>query len=183
MIILESMPDGILYSNLLLKMYLMSLKDEGQLFINGQIPHTLESIATVTRHSIETVEKGISIFLQLGLVEQMTNGAYYMTDIQLFIGKSSSEGDRKRRARQALEQHDLLPAAHGSYSPSSADICPASVVDICPPILEIEKETKIDTEIERESDLDRSNATTPTLLGRYQNVRLTEQELQELKAE
>ena len=40
MVILESMQDGLLYSNLLLKMYLMSLKYNGVLMLNDHLPHT-----------------------------------------------------------------------------------------------------------------------------------------------
>ena len=39
MVILESMQDGLLYSNLLLKMYLMSLKSNGVLLLNDYLPH------------------------------------------------------------------------------------------------------------------------------------------------
>ena len=38
MVILESMQDGLLYSNLLLKMYLMSLKSNGVLMLNDYLP-------------------------------------------------------------------------------------------------------------------------------------------------
>ena len=38
MVVLESMPDGLLYSNLLLKMYLMSLKSGGILMLNEHLP-------------------------------------------------------------------------------------------------------------------------------------------------
>ena len=41
MVILESMQDGLLYSNLLLKMYLMSLKYNGILMLNDHLPHRL----------------------------------------------------------------------------------------------------------------------------------------------
>ena len=40
MVILESMQDGLLYSNLLLKMYLMSLKSNGVLMLNDHLPHS-----------------------------------------------------------------------------------------------------------------------------------------------
>lgn len=40
MVILESMQDGLLYSNLLLKMYFMSLKSGGILMPNDHLPHT-----------------------------------------------------------------------------------------------------------------------------------------------
>ena len=68
MILLESMPDGYLYSNILLKMYLRSLKDEGRLMLSGRIPYSPEMLATVVRHPVGVVEKALNIFQQLGLV-------------------------------------------------------------------------------------------------------------------
>ena len=69
MVVLETMPDGILYSNLLLKMYLMSLKHNGVLLMHENLPHTPQTIATFTRHQIGTVERALQIFLKLGFVE------------------------------------------------------------------------------------------------------------------
>ena len=63
MVVLETMPDGILYSNLLLKMYLMSLKHNGILLLHENLPHTPQTIATFTRHQIGTVERALQIFL------------------------------------------------------------------------------------------------------------------------
>lgn len=83
MVILESMQDGLLYSNLLLKMYLMSLKSSGVLLLNDYLPHTVQTIATFTRHQVGTVERALKIFQEFGLVEILTDGAYYMSDIQL----------------------------------------------------------------------------------------------------
>ena len=65
MVVLEMMPDGILYSNLLLKMYLMSLKHNGILLLHENLPHTPQTIATFTRHQIGTVERALQIFLCL----------------------------------------------------------------------------------------------------------------------
>lgn len=95
MVVLERMQDGLIYSNLLMKMYLMSLKNNGILMLNDHIPHTPQTIATFTRHQIGTVERALKVFLELGLVEVLTNGVYYMTDIQLLIGLSSTEGGEK----------------------------------------------------------------------------------------
>ena len=50
MVVLESMPDGLLYSNLLLKMYLMSLKSGGILMLNEHLPHTVQTIAIDSRY-------------------------------------------------------------------------------------------------------------------------------------
>ena len=173
MVILESMQDGLLYSNLLLKMYLMSLKSGGILMLNDHLPHTPQTIATFTRHQVGTVERALKVFLEFGLVEILTDGAYYMTDIQLLIGQSSTEGERKRRARLALQEQKALPKA-------GADKCPPYQADICPPEIEIEKE--IDIEIEKEGE--RKTGQAPARChGRYENVLLSDTELSELQAE
>ena len=70
------------------------------------------------------------------MVEVLNDGAFYMSDIQLLIGQSSTEGERKKRERLRLQQENLLP--------SRMDICPTIIeVDKCPPILEIKKEIDI----------------------------------------
>ena len=115
MVVLESMPDGLLYSNLLLKMYLMSLKSGGILLLGDHFPHTPQTIATCTRHQIGTVERGLKIFLQLGLIEILTDGAYYMTDIQLLIGQSSTEGERKKRERSRLQRQSCCPLVEWTF--------------------------------------------------------------------
>ena len=47
-VLLESMQDGVLYSNILLKLYLKSLKHGGWLQLDEDIPYTAQMIATIT---------------------------------------------------------------------------------------------------------------------------------------
>lgn len=169
MVILESMQDGLLYSNLLLKMYLMSLKSGGILMLNDHLPHTPQTIATFTRHQVGTVERALKVFLEFGLVEILTDGAYYMTDIQLLIGQSSTEGERKKKERMRLKRQKLLPSG-------GADICPPySQGDICPPEIR-------DKRLDIRDKENRECVGTPAY-GRYQNVFLTDNELTELQKE
>ena len=163
-VLLEDMKDGILYSNILLKLYLKSLKNGGKLQLDEHIPYTAQMIATLTRHQIGTVERALEIFRQLGLVEQLDSGAFYMTDIELMIGQSSTEAERKRAAR--LENKALLPPrTKGGH-----------LSDIRPPEIEIELEKEI--EIKREIEKGRPAPA----YGRYQNVFLTDGELADLQA-
>ena len=103
-ILLESMPDGYLYSNILLKLYLKSLKRNGLLMFNERIPYNAQMIATITRHQIGTVEKAMEIFQQLGIVEVLDSGAIYMMDVQNYVGKTSTEADRIRAYRAKVEE-------------------------------------------------------------------------------
>lgn len=108
--ILESMPDGILYSNILLKLYLRSLKNNGKLMFNDRIPYNAQMLSTITRQPVAVVEKSVGIFKEMGLIEVLDNGAIYMLDIQNFIGSSNTEADRKREYRRkiALEKGQKL---------------------------------------------------------------------------
>ena len=161
MVILESMQDGLLYSNLLLKMYLMSLKYNGILMLNDHLPHTPQTIATFTRHQIGTVERAIKVFLEFGFVEILTDGSYYMADIQLLIGQSSTEGERKRKERMRLKRQNLLPSGQ---------------VDKCPPEI---RDKRLDI---RDKSIENRESESAHAYGRYQNVFLTDGELADLQA-
>lgn len=108
LVMLESMPEGMLYSNILIKLYLKSLKNEGRLMFKDTIPYNAQMIATITRHQIGTVEKALTIFRDLELIEVLDNGTIYMNDIELFIGKASTEAERKKRARMTIEAEKKL---------------------------------------------------------------------------
>ena len=165
-VLLEDMKDGILYSNILLKLYLKSLKNGGRLQLDEHIPYTAQMIATLTRHQIGTVERALAIFQQLGLVEQLDCGLLYMTDIELMIGQSSTEAERKRAAR--LENKALLPPrTNGGH-----------LSDIRPPEIKIELEKEKEIEIKREIEKGRFARA----YGRYQNVFLTDEEMADLQA-
>lgn len=134
-IILESMPDGYIYSNILLKLYLRSLKNDGLLMFNNLITYNAQMLATITRHQVGTVEKAIQIFRDLQLIEILDNGAIYMTNIQNFVGKSSTEADRIRKLR----------AKNNSG---------VQMLYKCTPEIEIEKDKKIDINIDKELELE-----------------------------
>lgn len=100
--VMESMKDGYLYGNILLKLYLRSLKNNGCLMLNDRIPYNAEMLATITGHQVGTVKQALAVFKDLGLIEVLDNGAIYMLDIQNFIGNGSSDGDSKRANRRGI---------------------------------------------------------------------------------
>jgi len=106
--LMEGMQDGYLYQNILLKLYLMSLKNGGKLAVNGVLPYSANMIATVTRHQIGTVEKALELFQKIGLIEVLDSGIIYMANIQNYIGSSSSEADRKREYRKEIDTEKAL---------------------------------------------------------------------------
>ncbi|MGU7966324.1 phage replisome organizer N-terminal domain-containing protein [Streptococcus suis] len=133
-IILESMPDGYIYSNILLKLYLRSLKNNGLLMFNDLIPYNAQMLATITRHHVGVIEKAIQIFQQLRLIEILDNGAIYMTNIQNFVGKSSTDADRKRAEYNKIKRVGEISTRETDKTPPEIEI-------------EIEKDIKLDIDI------------------------------------
>ncbi len=152
----------------MLKLYLKSLKHGGRLQLDEDIPYTAQMIATITRQQIGTVERALQIFLKLGLVEVLDSGTFYMSNIELLIGQSSTEAERKRAAR--LQNKALsAPRTNGGH-----------LSDIRPPEIEIELEKEI--EIKREIEKGRPEmGRTARAYGRYQNVFLTDEEVADLQ--
>ncbi len=168
--LLESMKDGVMYSNILLKLYLMSLKNNGKLIFRDNIPYTTEMIATITRHQVGTVERAIKIFLELELIDQLPDNILYMADIELFIGKSSTEGERKRKAR--LENQEKIRLLEDTYLNNGGQMSAT-----CPPE---NRDKRLDIRDKREGE-EETQLSAPILYGEYKNIRLTDEEYQKLQ--
>lgn len=74
-VFLESLPDGFLYSNILLKLSLLSLKGNGRLMFNERIPYNADILSKLTKHPVGVVEKAIDILVDL--IKVMDNGTQF----------------------------------------------------------------------------------------------------------
>lgn len=161
--ILESMKDGYLYSNILLKLYLRSLKNDGKLVVNDRIPYNAEMLASVTGHQVGTIKQALSMFKELGLIEVLENGAIYMLDIQNFIGKGSTEADRQRlydrRISEERKQNKL------TQSRNLEEICKKSTPEI---------EIELEKDIEIEKEIHSSAKSTTTKRKRFEKPTLSQ---------
>lgn len=146
MIVLESMPDGYLYTNILMKLYLRSLKNNGCLMFKGVIPYTPDVLSRVVRHNVGVVEKAIEIFKKFGLLEILDNGAIYMMDIQNFIGESSTEADRIRAYRKTVSELKQIDVTNDVTDDVTNDV---QMYDKSTPELEIE----LKIELEKKKDI------------------------------
>lgn len=157
--VIESMPNGYKYSNILLKLYLKSLKRDGKLMVTDFIPYNIETLSSVLGHDIDTVRSAIHLFESFKLLDILDNGAIYLLDIQNFIGKSSTEADRKKAYRLRIESEkrllkedkcpdkclvEKIEASDRAKVKNKKDKCP----DKFPPEQEIKQE--IEQEIEQQ---------------------------------
>ena len=120
--VLESMENGYLYSNILLKMYLKSLKNKGELVFKDYIPYDTKMLSIITGHNIDIVDKALCIFKKLGFIDVMDNGTIFMLDIQKMIGSISDEGKRKAEYRERMNYNDTDWDSSGDIKHITRDI-------------------------------------------------------------
>lgn len=128
---IEGMQSGYEYICIIQKMYLRSLSRDGKLMLTDTIPYDLKILSSVLGHKEDIVKNAIDIFNQLGLCELLDDKSIYMTEIQNFIGESSTEGDRKREYRRKIDEN-------------KQKLLSGQMSDERPPELEIELEKEIE---------------------------------------
>ena len=136
LILLESMQDGYIYSNILLKLYLSSVKNDGKLMYKETIPYNSQMLASITRHQVGTIEKALTVFKEMGLIEILDSGAIYMLEIQNFLGNSTTEADRVREYRRKIKNESKV---------NSKSLVSYKCTDKCTPEIEIELERERET--------------------------------------
>lgn len=171
--ILENMENGYLYSNILLKMYLKALRNDGKLTFNEFIPYDVKMLATITGHNIDVVEKAIKIFKSMHLIDILDNGTIFMLDMQKMIGSISSEGIRKAEYRERINIEKKQ--------------CGTSL-GRCPDIISISNSNSNSNSVSISSNEEKEKVIgkekeTKHKYGEYKNVLLTDTEIDKLNCE
>ena len=168
-----SMPGG--DSLLLMWVQLLCLagnvNDGGFIYLTKEIPYTEEMLATQFNKPVSTVRLALKTFEQFGMIEIINNmiflsswEKYQSTDRLATIREKDRE--RKRRKREAEK---LLP--------QNSMECPRTSMDV--PRLDIEG----DIDIDKDKNKSISKKSPRHKHGEYQNVLLSDDDLEKLKSE
>lgn len=98
--IIESMPNGKDYVLFYLKLLCESIDHEGNLRFSETIPYNEQMLATITNTNIDIVRNAISMFEQLGMIEIMSDGTYFMNEVNKLVGVETEYAAKKRLLRQ-----------------------------------------------------------------------------------
>lgn len=168
-----SMPEG--DSLLLMWVQLLCLagnvNDGGFIYLTKEIPYTDEMLATQFNKPISTVRLALKTFEQFGMIEIINNmiflsswEKYQSTDRLATIREKDRE--RKRRKREAEK---LLPQNSTEIPRTSMDV----------PRIDIEG----DIDIDKDKNKSISKKSPRHKHGEYQNVLLSDDDLEKLKSE
>ena len=143
--VIEAMKNGYEYSLIILKLYLKSLKWEGQLMINERIPYMADKIdilAGVLGHDPANVMHAVNLAKEMGIIDILNTGEIFISDIQNFIGHGSTEAERKAQYRKKIEENakKLITNKSKKKGGQTKGQCPGQF----PPELELELELELD---------------------------------------
>lgn len=148
-----------------------NVNDGGFIYLTKEIPYTDEMLATQFNKPISTVRLALKTFEQFGMIEIINNmiflsswEKYQSTDRLATIREKDRE--RKRRKREAEK---LLPQNSTEIPRTSMDV----------PRLDIEG----DIDIDKDKNKSISKKSPRHKHGEYQNVLLSDDDLEKLKAE
>ena len=118
----------------LLKLLLLSLKDEGKLYYDGVESDFIKELALTIDETDDDVMVTVNYLINQGLLEVVTeNDEYYLTEIPNLIGSETAWAEKKRRYRQNKQRTlSLMSPTHVRQE------------------IEIEKDIEIDKEREGE---------------------------------
>ncbi|WP_086348509.1 phage replisome organizer N-terminal domain-containing protein [Candidatus Enterococcus clewellii] len=172
---LEEQPNGKEHCLIYLKLCLKSLKTDGVLARNVgnmMIPYDAETLARVTNSSPDTIKVAMDLFEKIGLIQILNDGEIYLNQLNELVGTETEYAKQKRLQRAKVDNVQKVSGQR-----------PENVAQ------SIELEKELDIELEKELDIKKKEPTSkkpkPTRhkYGEYQNVLLSDQDMEKLKEE
>lgn len=137
---LRKLPDGDKLVIAYLKMQLKSLKTEGFIKYDSILPSNIEELSMILDEDINIVTLLIKALQQVGAIEILDDGSFYMIAMQDLIGKEGASAERVRKFRERQKQNEI------KMLPCNTNVTNCNT--------EIEKEKEKEIEIEKKIELD-----------------------------
>lgn len=114
--IVENMPNGKDYILFYLKLLCESVDHNGNLRFSEQIPYNEQMLATITNTNIDVVRSAIQVFEELGMMEVLDDGTYFMNEVQKMLGSETKWAEKKRdyRSKKGQCPQGVLPMSDKS---------------------------------------------------------------------
>ena len=180
--IIEAMENGKDYILFYLKLLCESVDHEGNLRFSEQIPYNEQMLANT---NVDVVRSAINIFSELGMMEILDDGTFYMSEVNRMIGTASQDEHTREATRLRVQAY-----RERQKKSQIQEKCYSNVT--CNVEKEKEKEKEKDTEIEKEN-ISEDEPPTPTPSGKkseprhkygeYKQVMLKDSEIDKLKEE
>lgn len=103
--IIESMPNGKDYLLFYLKLLCESVDHEGTLRFNNEIPYNEEMLSIITNTNVDIVRSAIKIFTELGMMDILDDGTFFMNEVEKMMGSSSQDEHTRESTRLRVQAY------------------------------------------------------------------------------
>lgn len=172
---LRRIAGGAVYQLIYLKMQLIAMKNCGRIYFDGIEETFADEIALTLDETPEDVQATLVLLERMGLVKKMSDDTIYLPEAEKNTGSETKWAGKKRNYRKAVAAKKAQAIEEKKKEKED------NVLDVsstCPTEIELE------LEIDKNTLLRECNAPAPArecLFGPYENVKLTEEELEALK--
>lgn len=163
--IIEEMENGKDYILFYLKLLLESVNHEGHLRFSETIPYNEKMLSVITNTNIDIVRSAMKVLLELKMIEILDDSTIYMAEVLKITGSETAAAERMRKSRQ-----------------NQRALAECNNVQNCYTEIEKEIELELDKEIEK-SKSDKPPKPPRHKYGIYNNVLLTDEDMEKLKEE
>ena len=146
--IIEAMPNGKDYILFYLKLLCESIDHDGNLRFSEKIPYSETMLATLTDTNVDIVRSAIKVFSELGMMEVLDDGTYFMSEVERLVGSETDWAVKKRIYR---ENHPVIEDKTRTKKDNVRQ----------------EKEKELEKEIEKDIKVRRFTPPTPTEVQQY----------------
>lgn len=166
-VIIESMPNGKDYILFYLKLLCESVDNSGRLRFSDKVPYNEDMLATITRTNVDIVRSAIKLFSELGMMEILDDGTFYMSEVERLIGSESSSANaiRQKRFRENRKSElSAAPVVTDGVTENNASVTNSNANRYASVTKNNESKSKsksksIDIDIEREKEPDKKRAS------------------------
>lgn len=177
-LLIESLPDAYAIITVWFKLLCLAGKqnNSGVFMMSNKIAYTDKMLATIFRMKESTVTMALQTFEQFGMIE-IVDGVITIPNWNkhqtLDSYEKKKERDRLYQQERRAMQRALVQKSSDTSSDKSSDVA----------ISDIDIDKDIDKDIEKEIYKEKEKKPTKHKYGEYNNVLLTDEELQKLKTE
>jgi phage replisome organizer N-terminal domain protein len=165
---LRKLSAGGTYTIIYLKLLLLSLREEGKLYFECVDETFSKELALILDESEDDIAITLNYLSKVGLLQEVREGEYFLTELPSLIGSETAWAERKRNYR--IQQRE-------QKSRTLSSSCPTDVRQ--------EIEIELEKELEKERELEKT-PLSPSLpqskpYGIFENVVLSNAEYQQIQ--
>lgn len=98
--VLKSMKNGRIYALIYIELMLESVSHSGELRFSDDLSYDMNTLSAVIGEDKKMLSNALDVLEKLGLVEHLSNGTYYIKEVEKLIGCETKEALRKRDYRE-----------------------------------------------------------------------------------